>query len=112
MSELAEHLFDESIRQWVVNTHADEHDVLIDRRTPFGNPFPVDHFDGPADGRLTCGLRYVRWLQEGGEIDRYSPQWVLDHIGRLRGGRLGCHCAPALRPRRRCSRRFAPTPCC
>ncbi|MFB6372790.1 MAG: DUF4326 domain-containing protein [Bradymonadaceae bacterium] len=97
MSELAQQLFSPGIRRWVVDVRStDREHVIIDRRGRFGNPFRVSHFDGPAGGRLACGLRYIRWLRDGAPIERYRPRWVLSNLWRLRGEKLGCHCAPDL----------------
>ncbi len=60
----------------------DGYDVLIDRRTRWGNPFVV----GPDGNRAQVIERYREWLPTQPHLRADLPS--------LRGLRLGCHCAP------------------
>ncbi len=60
--------------------------VLIDRRTPWGNPFRI----GPGQDRARATARYRAdlWRRiRAGEID-------LEALAALHGRRLACWCAP------------------
>ncbi|MFN3192221.1 MAG: DUF4326 domain-containing protein [Aureliella sp.] len=67
----------------VVNIRTDTYDVLIDRRTKWGNPFVVGR-DGNRDAVVG---KYRRWIAGQPHLLRALPQ--------LRGKALGCHCKPA-----------------
>lgn len=59
------------------------HEVLVDRSTPYGNPFRP----GPFESRTDCIARYERWLLS-------QPELVARVRAELRSKRLGCHCRP------------------
>ncbi|MFN3192284.1 MAG: DUF4326 domain-containing protein [Aureliella sp.] len=67
----------------VVNIRTNTYDVLIDRRTKWGNPFVV----GRDGNRETVIRRYRRWIADQPHLLRSLPE--------LRGQSLGCHCKPA-----------------
>ncbi len=67
----------------VVNCKRDPYDVLIDRTTPFGNPFSVRVY-----GREKCIQKHRAYFFEKIEHDPEFKEKVLG----LRGMRLGCHC--------------------
>lgn len=69
----------------VVNVKTDRCDVLIDRTTIFGNPFPEWQW-----GREGCIRRHRHYFYERLHRDPAFRAAVLS----LRGCRLGCHCAP------------------
>lgn len=69
----------------VVNLKNDKYDILIDRRTKWGNPFVLDK-DG--DRNEVCD-KYEEYIRNG------EGKWLLEHLDELRGKRLGCWCAPA-----------------
>mgnify|MGYP000073592277 CR=1 FL=1 len=70
----------------VVNLKYEAFDVRIDRKTRWGNPFPMR---SEADRDRVCE-EYRAWLW--GEIK--ANRITLEDIADLRGKRLGCHCAP------------------
>lgn len=67
----------------VVNCKKDSYDVLIDRTTPFGNPFPLKLY-----GREGCIKKYRTYFYDRLEHDPGFKEKVLG----LRGLKLGCHC--------------------
>lgn len=67
----------------VVNCRSELYDVLIDRSTPWGNPYRI----GPDGDRGQVIAAYERYLAARPDL--------LAALGQLRGKRLGCHCAPA-----------------
>lgn len=69
----------------VVNIHSDSYDVLIDRTTIFGNPFPEWQW-----GREECIKRFETYFYSRLERDPEFKAAVLA----LKGLWLGCHCAP------------------
>ncbi|MFN3192684.1 MAG: DUF4326 domain-containing protein [Aureliella sp.] len=70
-------------RTTVVNLRVEAFDVLIDRRTKWGNPFVI----GKDGDRETVIARYADWIKT-------QPNLLAD-LHELRGKRLGCHCKPA-----------------
>lgn len=66
----------------VVNIRRESYDVLIDRRSKWGNPFRLDR-DGT---RTEVIAKYQVWIQT-------QPQ-LLASLSELKGKRLGCWCAP------------------
>ena len=58
--------------------------VLIDRTTPWGNPFRI----GPDGSRLVVVVKYKRWLPTRPDL--------MAALGELRGRDLLCWCAPDL----------------
>lgn len=70
----------------VVNIRHDAYDVRIDRKTRWGNPFPMKS-EGDR-GKVVADYRDWLWKQiKSGKI-------TLEDLATLRGKRLGCHCAP------------------
>jgi hypothetical protein len=70
----------------VVNLHKEEYDVRIDRKTMWGNPFPINKFAKPAQERnRVCDLHDEDFWHD-------HSRWSELHT--LIGKRLGCHCAP------------------
>lgn len=74
-----------SVGTTVVNVRTSPCDVLIDRTTIFGNPFPEWRW-----GREECIKRFETYFYARLERD---PVWKTNVL-RLRGKVLGCHCAP------------------
>ena len=69
-----------------VNLKFEAYDVRIDRRTRWGNPFPMR---SEADRDAVCE-KYRLWLWEEIRAGRVT----LADLAELDGQRLGCHCAP------------------
>ena len=69
-----------------VNLKHEPYDVRIDRRTKWGNPFPMR---SEADrGRVVEAYRAWLWKEiQAGRI-------TIESLAALHGLRLGCHCAP------------------
>ena len=69
---------------------------MVDRKTLFGNPFPIGK-DGTRY-EVVCKHRawLLAWLWDKEEITigRYNNKWVCQHIEELRGQALGCWCDP------------------
>lgn len=80
----------------VVHCRWDEYDVLIDRRTKWGNPFIVG-LDGNRDD--VCN-KHESWLQQWIEhkkeiiIRGCSNKWVVEHLSELKDKRIACWCTP------------------
>lgn len=70
----------------VVNLKTDAYDVLIDRRTKWGNPFPLPRGASVAE-RAAVLERYRQWLMN-------QPRLVAAARRELRGKVLGCWCKP------------------
>jgi hypothetical protein len=70
----------------VVNIHHDEFDVRIDRKTRWGNPFPMRS----EKDRARVIAQYRDWLWEEIKAGRIT----LEDLAALHGRRLACHCAP------------------
>ena len=68
----------------VVNMQAEWYDLRIDRASKWGNPFRIGR-DGSRDEVVR---KYALWITQG------EGQRLLPHLGKLRGKRLGCWCAP------------------
>ena len=67
----------------VVNIrYGNPYDVLIDRRTKWGNPFRV----GSDGTRKECIAKYREWI--------VTQPDLLASLYELKGKRLGCWCAP------------------
>ena len=66
----------------VVHLLREQWDVLIDRRTRWGNPFKI----GPHGTREDVIRKYEEWIQTRAELLAALPS--------LRGKRLGCWCKP------------------
>ena len=75
----------------VVNIKRSPCDVLIDRRTIFGNPFPEWKY-----GREGCIKRFESYFWERIERDPTWKSEVLKIRGKDKNGvvRIGCHCKP------------------
>jgi len=72
-------------RTRVVHCQKSQFDVLIDRRTKWGNPFILGK-DGDRDEVCDKHEEYIR----NGE-----GKWLLDHLDELEDKVLGCHCKPS-----------------
>lgn len=75
----------------VVNIHPSKCDVLIDRTTIFGNPFPEWKW-----GREECIRKFETYFWNRIERD---PMWKAEVLAIREKGKdgivsLGCHCAP------------------
>lgn len=64
--------------------------VRIDRKTDWGNPFPLRDRDDPIERRevLEQYRSYLADAIDSGKVD-------IDRLARLDGKQLACHCAPA-----------------
>ncbi len=60
--------------------------VLIDRRTKWGNPFPISNVRGEGDSRADVIRKYRAWIQGQPELMAALPE--------LKGKVLVCWCAP------------------
>jgi hypothetical protein len=67
----------------VVNIRKHDYDVLIDRRTKFGNPFTVK-----KHGRSGCLAKYSRYFRNKYQNEPEFRKKVLN----LKGKKLGCWC--------------------
>jgi hypothetical protein len=65
----------------------DPHDVRIDRRTPWGNPFPIT----PQRDRYQAIDEFEEWMRYS---DDPKAKWIRANIHTLAGKTLACHCAP------------------
>ena len=74
------------IKTTVVNLKRDAYDVRIDRKTRWGNPFPMRR----EEGRARVIAEYRAWLW----IEIREGRISLKDVADLRGKRLACHCAP------------------
>lgn len=72
----------------VVNMRTSKYDVVIDRTSPFGNPFHL----GVDGDRTTVLAMYREYFERRVADDAEFRRKVLT----LRGKRLGCWCAPQL----------------
>lgn len=69
-----------------VHVRRGQYDVLIDRRTRWGNPFPMKS----ESDRASVIAKYRVWLW----AQIKSGKITLEDLSALKGKRLGCHCAP------------------
>lgn len=81
----------------VVHLHKQPYDVLIDRSTPWGNPFT--HLDTRTLAKFKVATRSesIRAFSEWAfySEDR-SAIWIREHVHELQGKTLGCWCMPRL----------------
>jgi len=80
----------------VVNLHYENYDVRIDRRGPWGNPFPITAKltrEQAVDAHLDWLFEYIDTGEER-VIGELSNRWQVENLRLLAGKRLGCHCAP------------------
>lgn len=75
-------------RVWNVNRVHPRDAVLIDRTTPFGNPFKLTDFD---NDRIRCITTYQAWLMQREQKDLRE---LMRDV--LRKEDLLCHCKPEL----------------
>jgi hypothetical protein len=73
-------------KTYAVNIRSDVYDVRIDRKTKWGNPFPMRS----EKDRTKVIAQYRDWLWQ--QIK--SGQITLEELAALHGKRLACHCAP------------------
>lgn len=64
-------------------------DVYIGRRTPWGNPFPIEH-ETNGKKRKEVIEKFKQYFEE----EFINKPENLKHLLSLRGMRLGCHCKP------------------
>lgn len=69
--------------------HDETFDVYIGRKTPWGNPFPIEH-DAHGDKRKEVIEKFKVYFQD----EFINKPDNLKHLLTLRGMRLGCHCKP------------------
>jgi len=80
----------------VVHCKKEAYDILIDRSTPFGNPFSI----GPNCSREESINKHLEWLLEWLDnkneiiIGKFSNKWVCQHLYLLRDKIIGCWCKP------------------
>lgn len=73
-------------------------DVRIDRKSKFGNPFPMDHTRKGSRRRVI--QRHMIWLrrwidsEEEEILNGLSNKYQVEHLHLLKGKRIACHCAP------------------
>jgi len=75
-----------SPKAYAVNIRFEAYDVRIDRKTRWGNPFPMR---AESDRPRVIAL-YRDWLWQQIKTGQIS----LEDLAALRGKRLACHCAP------------------
>lgn len=68
----------------VVHCKKEEYDVLIDRRTKWGNPFHMRSQDYRERDRVINAYR--EWI--------VTQPKLMESLHELKGKTLGCHCAP------------------
>lgn len=68
----------------IVHCKKEPYDVLIDRTTKWGNPFPI----GKGVTREQSIMKHLFWVVQ-------QPELMAD-LEELRGKTLGCHCDPQL----------------
>jgi hypothetical protein len=73
------------VKTEVVNVRHEACDVRVSRPSKFGNPYPL--LDESREARLTSVFRYFMWVICSG---------LFRDVGKFRGKRLGCWCAPKL----------------
>ena len=72
----------------------EDHDVLIDRTTPWGNPFthgPSSLAKWRVETRAEAIKSFQRWVLYSEDP---AAEWIRDHLSELQGKRLGCWCYP------------------
>lgn len=74
------------MKQLVVHNKVEPFDVLIDRRSKWGNPYKLPGADTPDSRKALLDLEYRPWLLHQADL--------LRDLGELRGKVLGCWCAP------------------
>lgn len=80
----------------VVHLHKQPYDVLIDRSTPWGNPFT--HLETPNRAKFKVATRreaiqaFEEWVLVS---DDPEALWIREHAHELRGKVLGCWCVPS-----------------
>lgn len=77
----------------VVNLHATDCDVRVDRQTKYGNPFRMQ---GGEQGRPECLRQFGNYARRQRERMDALAQDIRDAAARLKLGavRLGCWCHP------------------
>ena len=75
--------------------------VMIDRRTPWGNPYIVGVHGSTREDVVMLHINWLRrWSVDKKEeihkigIREYSNKWVMENIGSIRGKHPVCWCAP------------------
>ncbi len=73
----------EELRPKVVKLTKDEFDVRVDRKSKWGNPYPMN---ARKHNRMEVIAAFRVWLP--------AQPSLMECLGELRGKRIGCHCAP------------------
>lgn len=71
----------------VVHCRTHSYTVLIDRTTPWGNPFKIGR-DGTRDDVIN---KFQAWVERSTDP---KATWIRAHVHELHGEVLGCWCAP------------------
>ena len=80
----------------VVHLHKQSYDVLVDRSTPWGNPFTHIR-DRHTLARFVVSTRsesitsFAIWAYES---DDPEAAWIREHVHELQGKTLACWCMP------------------
>lgn len=71
----------------VVHCKKNDYDILIDRTTPWGNPFRIG-VDGDREEVID---KFLVWV-----LEQKDPRaiWILQHVHELRGKVIACWCKP------------------
>ena len=84
----------------VVDWRDKAYDVLIDRSTPFGNPFPMSSTCTREQSIQKHKAWLDEWIQNKKEIiigcpcHGVSNKWVIEHLNELQGLTIACWCKP------------------
>jgi len=91
--DLVDSIFPDGVRE-LVTTVDETHDIRIDRRTQWGNPYRLED----CNGILRCGIEFIAWLSSTlptwCDVDRAKA--CRAELDSLDGQTLACHCAPHL----------------
>ncbi len=76
----------------VVNLTKESCDIIIDRRSKFGNPFYI----GPDGDRMEVIGKYNQWIRGKGftDFEQQQRKEALESLHQLKGKVLGCWCKP------------------
>jgi len=80
----------------VVHCKKEIYTVLIDRTTPYGNPFPISRTCTREESIAKHLEWLLKWIENKEEVVVYgfSNDWVCEHLYLLEGEILGCWCKP------------------
>ena len=71
----------------VVHCKKEKYDIMIDRSTKWGNPFPL-HDQKDDNQRKIVIDKYREWITQG------KGKYLLEKLDELKGKTLGCWCYP------------------